>query len=128
MSTRPSFIGTMRNMSKRSVTHPRHASDDVDVDSASNVLRALSNPSRLQIFMYLRDHSSAGGKTPEDGVCVSDVCEEIGASPSTTSHHIRELELVGLVQTHKHGKHVMLGAACEPLADVISFLSCETKG
>jgi DNA-binding transcriptional ArsR family regulator len=115
-------------MSKRSVTDSHLSEESVDVGSAADVLRALSNPNRLRIFLYLRDHASAGGLTPEDGVCVSDVCEEIGASPSTTSHHIRELELVGLVRTHKHGKHVMLGAACEPLADVMSFLSCETQG
>jgi DNA-binding transcriptional ArsR family regulator len=100
----------------------------VDVASASDVLRALSNPSRLQIFLYLRDHADSGGGTPDDGVCVSDVCEEIGASPSTTSHHLRELELVGLVKTQKHGKHVMLDAACEPLSDVIAFLTCDTRG
>ena len=97
-----------------------------DVGEASMVLRALSNPNRLRIFLFLRDSADAATGCSGDGICVGDICSEIDIAPSTVSHHIRELELVGLVRTERSGKNVMLNATCEPLSNVIDFLSCET--
>ena len=111
----------MRNMSNR--TLDASSTGVTDVVEASAILRALSNPNRLKIFLYLRD---AEGDSACDGtsICVGDICRELDVAPSTVSHHIRELELVGLVRTERCGKNVILNATCGTLSDVIDFLSC----
>ena len=115
----------MRHMSKRSTDAT--PADVTDVLQASAVLRALSNPNRLKIFLFLRNVSGVVG--PDScAICVGDICNEIDIAPSTVSHHIRELELVGLVRTERSGKNVMLNATCGPLSNVIDFLSCEVPG
>ena len=114
---------TMRYMSKRSISTP--SAGVSTIGEASALLRALSNPNRLKIFLLLRDSAGVDGACNGDGICVGDICSELDIAPSTVSHHIRELELVGLVRTERSGKKVMLNATCGPLSNVIDFLSCE---
>ena len=37
---------------------------------------------------------------------VTELAEEAGIAVSTTSYHIRELRLAGLIQTQRRGKHI----------------------
>ncbi|MBF6165138.1 helix-turn-helix transcriptional regulator [Streptomyces gardneri] len=71
------------------------------------VFQALSNPSRRQILVWLKDPMSFPGQEPEDveiGVCVSDIQRRIGLSPSTTSRYLTLLRQAGLVTATRRGK------------------------
>ncbi|MBF6208058.1 helix-turn-helix domain-containing protein [Nocardia asteroides] len=71
------------------------------------VFQALSNPSRRQILVWLKDPMSFPGQEPEDveiGVCVSDIQRRIGLSPSTTSQYLTLLRQAGLVTATRRGK------------------------
>ncbi len=72
-------------------------------------LRALSNPLRLQLLMWLREperHFSLEGALVdpvEVGVCVSHIQARAGLAQSTVSAYLAELERACLVQSTRVG-------------------------
>lgn len=74
------------------------------------VLKALSNPTRLQILAWLRDperHFSLEGAIAdplEVGVCVTHIQASTGLAQSTVSAYMAELERAGLVVATRIGK------------------------
>ncbi|MCX4090952.1 ArsR/SmtB family transcription factor [Nocardia sp. alder85J] len=86
-----------------------------DVDSPPDpevvrVLRALSNPVRLQLLSWLRDPErhfvldGAIADPAEVGVCVSHIQAKVGLAQSTVSAFMAELERAGLVRATRVGK------------------------
>ncbi|MGW0661488.1 ArsR/SmtB family transcription factor [Streptodolium elevatio] len=73
-------------------------------------LRALSNPMRLQLLMWLRDPTRNFDLTgaiadPHDvGVCVSHIQAKVGLAQSTVSAYMAELQRAGLVRATRVGK------------------------
>ncbi|ANZ21015.1 ArsR family transcriptional regulator [Streptomyces noursei ATCC 11455] len=80
---------------------------DPDVVDA---LRALANPMRLQMLLWLRDplRNFAGMETIADplevGVCVSHIQAKAGLAQSTVSAYMAELQRAGLVRATRVGK------------------------
>ncbi|MER5942574.1 transcriptional regulator [Streptomyces sp. uw30] len=82
-------------------------SPDPDLVSA---LRALSNPVRLQLLLWLReperhfpmDRAIADPATV--GVCVSHIQAKAGLAQSTVSAYLAELQRAGLVRATRVGK------------------------
>jgi DNA-binding transcriptional ArsR family regulator len=74
------------------------------------VLRALSNPMRLQLLSWLRDPvrnfplEGAIADPIEVGVCVSHIQAKVGLAQSTVSAFMAELERAGLVTATRVGK------------------------
>ena len=74
------------------------------------VLRALSNPVRLQLLSWLREperHFSLEGAIADPagvGVCVSHIQAKVGLAQSTVSAYMAELERAGLVRSTRVGK------------------------
>jgi DNA-binding transcriptional ArsR family regulator len=94
-------------------------SSDIDQTVITNVMRALSNPNRLRIFLMLRDERLAGH---EDGLRVGEIAETLDVTQSTVSHHLRELEHAGLIQLERQGKGVYCSVLAEPVSTVIEGL------
>ena len=73
-------------------------------------LRALSNPMRLQLLLWLREperHFSLEGAIAdpaEAGVCVSHIQAKVRLAQSTVSAYMAELERAGLVHATRVGK------------------------
>lgn len=67
-------------------------------DQVQLIARALADPRRYEILKKL---GTCCGFTP-----CSDMREAIDISPATLSHHMKELELAGLVHAEKDGKFV----------------------
>jgi DNA-binding transcriptional ArsR family regulator len=73
-------------------------------------LRALSNPTRLQLLSWLREperHFPLEGAIAdphEVGVCVSHIQAKAGLAQSTVSAYMAELERAGLVRATRVGK------------------------
>lgn len=80
---------------------------DADVVEA---LKALSNPSRLQLMGWLRaPHTSFAEYEPivdrdEYGVCVTHLAAKSGLAQSTISTYMSALERAGLVTSTRVGK------------------------
>lgn len=70
-----------------------------------DVLKALGNPTRLQIMEWLRTPEASFSKYEPiadramDGVCVTRLASKTGLSQSTISTYMTTLERVGLVRS-----------------------------
>jgi ArsR family transcriptional regulator, arsenate/arsenite/antimonite-responsive transcriptional repressor len=65
------------------------------VSALSDVLKALADPTRLEIVAILRDAS--------EPVCICDLETTFDLSQSTLSHHMARLRDAGLVESGKQG-------------------------
>jgi ArsR family transcriptional regulator, arsenate/arsenite/antimonite-responsive transcriptional repressor len=85
---------------------PSKAITDVSLHEIAEMFSALSNPHRLQIFLGLARCCVPLKKSTEFEArrCVSDAGKGLDISPSTLSHHIKELRRVGLIQMEKSGQ------------------------
>jgi ArsR family transcriptional regulator, arsenate/arsenite/antimonite-responsive transcriptional repressor len=72
--------------------------DELSERQIQLIARALADPRRYEILKKLGAERCA---TP-----CSDVRDCIDVSPATLSHHMRELEMAGLVSSEKDGKFV----------------------
>ncbi|MFF4195406.1 ArsR/SmtB family transcription factor [Nonomuraea sp. NPDC001831] len=76
----------------------------------SEALRALANPTRLQLLSWLREperHFSLEGAIAdpvEVGVCVTHIQARVGLAQSTVSAYLSELQRAGLVRATRVGK------------------------
>jgi DNA-binding transcriptional ArsR family regulator len=75
-----------------------------------NALKALGNPTRLQIMEWLRtpeesfrEYEPIAGRA-EVGVCVTHLAAKTGLAQSTISTYMASLERVGLVRSTRVGK------------------------
>ena len=74
--------------------------------SASKVLAALANESRLKVLEWLREPTrhfppQRDGDLVEDGVCSVFIAEKLGVTAPTTSRHMRLLVDAGLVRAKR---------------------------
>ncbi|MFJ3216917.1 ArsR/SmtB family transcription factor [Kitasatospora sp. NPDC086801] len=80
---------------------------DADLVAA---LRAIANPTRLQLLAWLRDPErhfpleEAVADPHEVGVCVSHIQAKAGLAQSTVSAYLAELQRAGLVRATRIGK------------------------
>ena len=101
------------------------ASPDPDL---LNALRALSNPMRLQLLLWLRQperHFSLEGAiadSAEVGVCVSHIQARAGLAQSTVSAYMAELERAGLVRSTRVGKWTHYRRDEERIAQFVAVL------
>lgn len=101
------------------------ASADADL---LNALRALSNPMRLQLLLWLREperHFSLEGAIAdpaEVGVCVSHIQAKVGLAQSTVSAYMAELQRAGLVRSTRVGKWTHYRRDEERIAQFVAVL------
>ena len=79
-----------------------------DVTQLSKAFRALANPNRLQLFLNLLEESRldlARGRVHD--CFLAGLLRNLKIGAPTVSHHIRELEHAGLIETHKEGKQLI---------------------
>ena len=84
-------------------------SRSVDTEKLSHTFKALSNPHRLSIFMRLASCCGSGISCDADKAireCVGTVGKNLNLSPSTISHHIKELHRAGLIRMKRRGQTV----------------------
>jgi len=81
----------------------------IDLHQFAEIFKALSNPNRLRIFIRLTccagqmQDASPNGQICE---CVGTLGEDLAISPSTVSHHLKELSHSGLIIMTRRGQNV----------------------
>ena len=78
----------------------------VTIEQLSQAFQALANPNRLQIYLQLRDCCVPGTACNIDsaaGCCVGELGSDLDIALSTLSHHLKELNRAGLVNTERRG-------------------------
>ncbi len=81
----------------------------MDEEKTVEMLKALANPHRLQIFLTIRKFSEIReeGASEEDAMpCVEVLSKQLPISQSTLSLHLKELRRAGLIRTERRGKHL----------------------
>ncbi|MDH5547841.1 MAG: metalloregulator ArsR/SmtB family transcription factor [Gammaproteobacteria bacterium] len=82
---------------------------ETNPQQTAEMFKALSNPHRLQLFRRLMSCCEPGTRcSTEEAVryCVSELGQGVDISPSTLSHHLKELNRAGLVHMERKGKFV----------------------
>lgn len=82
-----------------------------DVEHAADIARLLSDPTRLRILKLLFQN-------PE-GMCVYEIAEEVGSSPSATSHQLAKLEAREIVCCYREGQKMCYELTAEPIVAYI---------
>jgi ArsR family transcriptional regulator len=93
-----------------------------------DALRALVNPMRLQLLLWLRDPErnfpleGAIADPVEVGVCVSHIQLRTGLAQSTVSAYMADLEKAGLVKSTRVGKWTHYKRDEQGIAQLIALL------
>src|SRR6266404_6922095 len=88
------------------------------IDDAATHLEALGNPTRLKIYRAL---IRAGGA----GLAVGRLQEKLKIAPSTLSHHIKALVVVGLVNQVREATTLVCHANYDVMRGLVDFLVAE---
>ena len=85
------------------------------LDDAAAHLEALGNPTRLKIYRALVRAGDAG-------LAVGRLQEKLKIAPSTLSHHIKTLVVVGLVNQIRDSTTLMCHANYDVMRELVDFL------
>ncbi len=89
-------------------------------------LKALAHPHRLTIVKLLTESSKTGEvRCPAGGedACVCHLAKKLGISPSTTSHHLKELRQAGLVLVERRGQRIECQVNLELIRELGDFFA-----
>ena len=69
------------------------------------VFKALSNENRMRIYRTIRVRTVQISRSHgNEKCCVGDICRQVKITPSTISHHLKELRHAGLIEMQKEGQ------------------------
>jgi DNA-binding transcriptional ArsR family regulator len=88
------------------------------LDDAAAHLEALGNPTRLKIYRTLV-------RAGEAGLAVGRLQEKLKIAPSTLSHHIKTLVVVGLVNQVRDSTTLVCHANYDVMRELVDFLVAE---
>lgn len=89
-----------------------------DDDIAADILGALGNTTRLQVFRLLV-------RAGHDGLNIGRIQEQTGVAPSTLAHHLQTLAHSGLIKQDKVGREVICKADFKITDSIIAYLTDE---
>ncbi len=96
--------------------------DPKELKQLAKAFKALANPNRLQLFLNLLEESRldlAKGRLHD--CFLNRILGNLSIGAATISHHVKELENAGLIETSKQGKHLVctiLPSTLERVRDV----------
>ncbi len=103
---------------------PAPQRDHSELKRLSKTFKALSNPNRLQLFLNLLDESRLDLAKGRGHDCfLNTLLGNLKIGAPTVSHHIKELENAGLIETHKEGKQLICTIVPDSLADLRLLLA-----
>ncbi|MDX2204139.1 MAG: metalloregulator ArsR/SmtB family transcription factor [Hyphomicrobiaceae bacterium] len=88
------------------------------LDDAAVRLEALGNPTRLRIFRALVRAGAAG-------LSVGKLQAELDVAPSTLSHHLKAMMIVGLVSQERQSTTLVCRASYDVMEALVAFLADE---
>ena len=85
------------------------------------IFKALSNRNRLRIYKTIRVRTIKCRDHGDEICCVGDVCREFKITPSTISHHLKELRHAGLIDMEKDGQFSHISINEEVFREIRDF-------
>ncbi len=105
--------------------------NELPLERKAAMFKALGDPTRLQIFEFLRSCccpvavGEGGEVRPVVGPTAGEVCCHVtGAEQinSKISHHLKELRLAGLITVDRRGKNMICGVNAKAVEALASYL------
>jgi DNA-binding transcriptional ArsR family regulator len=72
----------------------------------SKILKALSNKTRLELYLQIAKKSETGFETGNE-CFISDIVGSLKIGAPTVSHHLKELSNADLITTERRGKFLI---------------------
>jgi len=98
----------------------------MDTNQLAKILKALSHPNRLELYLEIANKSEACFETGEE-CFITDVIGSLKIGAPTISHHIKELTNAGLIITERKGKYLTVKINEETIDTVNDVLSFRKK-
>jgi DNA-binding transcriptional ArsR family regulator len=93
----------------------------MDIKQAAKVLKALSHPNRLEIYLGIVKGEQKSFAANECCV-VSAIIDNLKIGAPTVSHHLKELVNAGLIVTERQGKFLIARPVSETWEEVSKLL------
>ncbi len=87
-----------------------------DADSLAQLLKAVSDPTRLQLLSIIRS-------SPDNQACVCDLTAPVGLSQPTVSHHLKVLTDAGILTREQRGTWAWFSVNQDRLKDIAKALA-----
>ena len=88
------------------------------LNDAAARLEALGNPTRLKIYRALV-------KAGDSGLSVGKLQAKLGVAPSTLSHHLKSMLIVGLIHQERQSTTLICRANYDVMRSLVGFLVSE---
>lgn len=94
----------------------------MDTKELARVMKALSNPNRLELYLEIVKKNDASFKA--GGECfITDIMGSFNVGAPTISHHLKELSNAGLIITERRGKYLAARVNREMIEEVNAILA-----
>jgi len=93
----------------------------MDDSTAVRSLAALAHPQRLSIFRLLV-------RAGPNGVAAFEIADEIDATPTAASFHLKELDRAGLIHSRRDGRYVRYAIHVEGMRKLLTYLTEDCCG
>lgn len=93
------------------------------LNEAVEVLGALAQSHRLQVFRLLVKHGTSG-------ICAGHISDQLDVPKPTLSFHLKELSHAGLITSQRQGRMIIYRLNVEKMRGLMAFLSedcCQGK-
>lgn len=96
-----------------------------DSERLASAFKALSNPRRLQIFTEVirRQNGANAAEVGSCGCLLTDFIQRLGIGAPTVSHHLRALEVAGLIELQRDGRNLRCMVSDAAPLELIAMLA-----
>ncbi len=98
----------------------------MDTAKLAKIMKALSNPNRLELYLEIMKNYEANFESGCDCV-ISDIIGSMKIGAPTVSHHLKELANADLISTERQGKFLVARINAETAKEACSVLSLNKK-
>lgn len=88
----------------------------MDIETAVACLAALAHEQRLRIFRLLV-------RMGPSGLPAGEIAEQVGATPTGASFHLKELDRAGLIRATRQGRFIRYAVHVEGMRKLLAFLT-----
>jgi len=99
----------------------------MDTKRLAKIMKALSHPNRLELYMEIVKASEKGYRAEGQECYVSDIMSCLSVGAPTVSHHLKELSNADLITTERRGKFLVAFVNRDTLEDVQKLLSTKPR-